>query len=241
MRFEMLIDLDHKSMKSIYKSASAEEDRYLTLKVPLIIMSDGQKKVSETSLGIFACHLGGIQFWFDRPILFVSHKHSCLKVIFGLILFTSFICSHVQETDTEYNIDSWSEKMKEMLGFTSVEAMQMNLFRDLISENQYQYPPFDIQSIEDKIDHRLKLGLEGKEILDMRIKEGEIGNRCLGIYVEYCNRTGLGGRIDGYSFKSSSFILRKAAFKHRDRAKRIGQMIDSLTSSCGDKKPAARR
>lgn len=239
MRFEMLIDLDRKSMKSIYESASAEEDRYLTLNVPLIIMSDGQKKVSETSLGIFACHLGGIQFWFDRPILFVSHKHSCLKVIFGLILFTSFICSHVQETDTEYNIDSWSEKMKEMLGFTSVEAMQMNLFRDLISE--FQYPPLHFPSIEDTIDQRLKLGLEGKEILDMKIKDGKIGNRYLGIYVEYCNRTGLGGRIDGYSFKSSSFILRKAASKHRDRAKRIGQMIDSLTSSCGDKKPAARR
>jgi hypothetical protein len=158
-------------------------------------------------------------------------------VTFGFILFTSFIFSHVQETDTEYNIDSWSEKMKEMLGFSIVEAMQMNLFRDFISKNQY--PPLLIPSIEDKIDKRLKLGLEGKEILDMRIKEGD--NRYLGIYVEYCNRTGLGGRIDGYSFKSSSFILRKAAFKHRERAKRIGQMVDLLTSSCGDKKPAARR
>lgn len=92
-RFEMLVDKDRQYLKTIYKEASAQEDRYITLKVPLIINSAGQKKVFGTSLGIFASHLGGIQFWFDRPILFVSHKRSWLKVTFeiSIVLFSSFI------------------------------------------------------------------------------------------------------------------------------------------------------
>lgn len=111
----------------------------------------------------------------------------------------------------------------------------MNLFRDFVVIHRRQTE----RQLDEYILERLKVGLEGKEIFDMRIKEGSAGNRYLGIYVEYCNRKGLGGRIDGITFRSSSFTLRKAAFKHRERAKRIGQMIDSLSSFCGDKKPAA--
>jgi hypothetical protein len=129
--------------------------------------------------------------------------------------------------------------MEKLLGFTNVEAQQMNLFKDLVeiyveshlirdeAEEIKIYDP-----VEKRILERMDEGLKGGEVLNFRTKVDR--TETIVIYIEYSYREGLNNCIDGFTLKSAQVIFpKKEMIRHREKAKLYEKMAESLRSSLG--------